>query len=56
MHLGAGHEIPVGSRLALTNRIGVTASGFGRLLADGNTLAEPVGFTLLHVGIGLVWR
>ena len=56
VHLGAGHEIPVGSRLALTNRIGVTASGFGRLLADGNTLAEPVGFTLLHVGIGLVWR
>lgn len=56
VHLGAGHELPIGGRLSITNRVGLTASGFGRLVSEGQTVAEPVGFTLLHFGLALTWR
>lgn len=56
VHLGAGHEMPIGGRLSITNRVGITASGFGRLVSEGQTVAEPVGFTLLHAGLALTWR
>jgi hypothetical protein len=54
--LGAGYELPITPTLSITNTIGLIASSFGALRAEGGTVADDVSISLLQVGVALTHR
>ena len=53
---GLGYDLPLGRWLTLSNHATLSASGLGSLKDGESTLARQVGFSVVRLGVSVVYR